>query len=230
MRQEMESRSVKAQLADVEVRSDEAGRPVGFTGYAAVFNQRTMIGRKPWGFWEEIAPGAFRKAIQESDPVMLLNHNDDMPLARQSSGSLRLSEDERGLKVDADLPDTSYGRDLAENLRNGNINGMSFRFAPVKEEWSTEDDGVESRKLLEVELPEVSPVTFPAYKNTVASLRSVVDLARKNRTDSSESPQTHEPAETTRDDQNQPASSTGNEVETLRLRLNGLAALHGLTA
>ena len=292
MRAEMEKRSVKATLAHVEVRSDADGKPVGFTGYAAVFNSPTMIGEKPWGFREQVAPGAFAKAIAEGDPVMLVNHNDDMPLARKSAGTLRLTEDERGLKVDADLPNTTYGRDLAENLRNGNVKGMSFRFGVVKDEWETGDDGVESRTLKEVKLPEVSAVTFPAYPTTSAGLRSIVSLARKNRRsadsdddpaslaagldasidaladaaaeinsddpavlqvldmikgldpqsdallealgvpdpDDMESPRSHEPAKTTRvTDQNQPARSTGNEVETLRLRMRGLAAIHGFT-
>lgn len=226
-RAEMETRSVNAQIADIEVRSDE-GQPPRFSGYAAVFNESAMIGQGSWGFREKVAPGAFRKAIQESDPVMLVNHNNDMPIARQSAGTLRLSEDERGLRVDADLPNTSYGRDLAENLRNGNIKGMSFRFGVVKDDWAVGDDGVEERTLKEVRLPEVSAVTFPAYSGAVAELRSVVEIARKNR-DSLESAEAHEPAESTRDDDNQPARSTGDvETQHLESRTREIAALYGL--
>jgi len=148
------------------------------TGLAAPFNKPTMIGQKPWGFREQIAPGAFTKTIQESDVVMLYNHDSSKPLARKSAGSLSLSESDRGLEIEAKPVDTTYGQDLRTCVKARVIKGMSFGFEVVKDDW-TDDDGKPSDKyngtnrcIREVKLHEVSPVTFPAYDDTDIAARS----------------------------------------------------------
>lgn len=152
-----------------------------FHGHAAVFDQWTTIGRAPWGFREKIAPGAFSKTITESDQVMLDSHEAARPLARRSAGTLRLSEDGVGLAVDADVPDTTIGRDFAENVRNGNIRGMSFGFQVVKDEWTQGQEGeMDERVIREARLFEVSGTAFPAYDGTDAGMRTAL-LARSTR-------------------------------------------------
>ena len=135
-------------------------------GYAAVFNSPTTIG--DW-FTETIAPGAFSKAISESDIRALFNHDWNNVLGRTKSGTLRLSEDERGLKFEVDLPSTSVANDLAESMKRGDINQCSFGFIPVKETW---DYNVEPalRTINEVDLFEISVVSIPAYEDTEVSL------------------------------------------------------------
>lgn len=173
---EVERRFVRA---PVEVRAAASpGDPIGFTGHAAVFDQRTWIGPPKWGFWETIRPGAFAKTIGESDIRMLFNHNPDLPLARNTitdgPGTLKLSEDEIGLRDDAEMIPTTYAQDLALSLGTGVVSQQSFSFIPIREEWSTDDvTGEETRELYEVRLFDVSPVTFPAFTETDASLRSV---------------------------------------------------------
>jgi HK97 family phage prohead protease len=168
----------------VAIRADE-GVSGGerFNGYAAVFNSRTAIGNPlRWGFYEEIAPGAFTKTLSEGDARMLIDHDSYYVVSRVSAGTLALAEDARGLAVDSAL-DTglSYVSDLKANVRNKNITGMSFGFYVIKDDWTLEQvetsDGqtadVEVRRILEARLIEVSAVTFPAYEETEAELASV---------------------------------------------------------
>lgn len=163
-----------AVMSGIELRAaDTDSDPIGFKGHAAMFGTRTWIGPKKWGFWEEVSAGAFTKTIAEGDVRMLLNHDPNLLLARSTSKTLRLSEDAIGLATDADMAPTTYARDLAVVMDRGDLNQMSFSFLPVKEEWSTTEDGDDVRTLREVQLFDVSPVTFPAYTETDAALRSV---------------------------------------------------------
>lgn len=153
-------------------------------GLAAPFNSQTMIGESPWGFREQIAPGAFSKTLQEADVVFLYNHDSAKPLARKSAGTLNLRESERGLEVDAQPNDTSYAQDLIKAIKHGDIRGMSFGFEVVKDDW-TDDEGNPSDKfngtnryVREVKLHEVSAVTFPAYDMTDISARDTVSAIR----------------------------------------------------
>ncbi len=145
--------------------------PIGFKGHAAVFDRRTWIGSKRWGFWEEIAPGAFTKTLGESDVRFLHNHNPDLVLARNVADTLRLDQDDLGLAVDADMAPVSYARDLAVSLERGDITQMSFAFDMVAYEWTYLADGTELLRHTEVALWDVSTVTYPAYLDTDASLR-----------------------------------------------------------
>lgn len=155
-------------------RAADAGGAIGFKGHAAVFDTRTWIGSKRWGFWEEMAPGCFTKSIGESDVRMLQNHNPDLLLARMAHGpadTLRLSEDGIGLAVDADMAPTSYAQDLAALLERGDCTQMSFAFDMVAYEWTYLADGTELLRHTECALWDVSPVTYPAYVETDAALR-----------------------------------------------------------
>ncbi|MEU1478891.1 HK97 family phage prohead protease [Streptomyces sp. NPDC005760] len=179
-----ERRRLPLSTADVAIRADE-GVDAGerFKGYAAVFNSRTAIGNPlRWGFYEEIAPGAFTKTLSEGDARMLIDHDSYYVVSRVSAGTLDLAEDTRGLAVDSALDVAlSYVNDLKANVRNKNITGMSFGFYVIKDDWTLEQvetsDGqsvdVEVRRILEARLIEVSAVTFPAYEDTAAELASV---------------------------------------------------------
>jgi HK97 family phage prohead protease len=182
-------------LSDASVSVDAGSEDVGprFGGHAAVFSSRTAIGNpQTFGFFEEIAPGAFSKTIAEGDARMLIDHDSAHVVSRVSAGTLRLSQDQRGLAVDSELDtNLSYVNDLVANLRNGNITGMSFGFMVVKDDWTTEEarnaDGgmseVEVRVIREAKLVEVSPVTFPAYESTDAGVRDSITTALRHRGD-----------------------------------------------
>lgn len=153
-------------------RADGEDGAIGFAGHAALFGKRTWIGSKRWGFYEEIAPGAFAKTIQEADVRFLHNHNPDLILARNKAETLRLAEDAVGLAVDADMAPTTYAKDLAVSLERGDITQMSFAFDMVAYEWIwLEDERAELLRHTEVALWDVSTVTYPAYADTDAALR-----------------------------------------------------------
>lgn len=162
------------QAADFQIRADGDG--MTFHGYAAVFDSDSQA-LPFWGV-ERIAPGAFTKSLGEARNIrMFLNHNSDMLLASTRNKSLRLTEDEIGLRVEADLPDTSIGRDLSTLLKRGDVDSMSFGFQPVKYKTETDKKGVDRTVHTEVRLFEVSPVTsWPAYDATSAFVRHLADL------------------------------------------------------
>lgn len=163
--------------ADFEVR--ESGDGMTFVGYAAKFNSRS---ENLGGFIETIEPGAFKRTLQSRNDVKLLvNHDAGRVLASTRSGTMRLYEDSIGLKVEADLPNTSDGRDMAELLRRGDLSSMSFGFNVIKDSWSA--DGTE-RTLKSVRLFETSIVAWPAYQATEAAVRSYDALATRAEVDS----------------------------------------------
>lgn len=155
----------------VEYRAaPDASGPGTAVGYAAVFGKRSHdLG----GFTEIVKPSAFTKTIAETDVLALWNHEDRSLLGRMSSGSLRLTVDEVGLRYELDLPDTTLGRDTAVLLARGDIKGSSFGFRTVADKWEQRDDGVVTRSLLEVRLRDISPVTRPAYPDSTAAMRSL---------------------------------------------------------
>lgn len=158
--------------SDLEVRAASHDGAIPFRGHAAVFNEPAFIRTSLGGFHEQVAPGAFRKTLQEHDIRLLFNHSPQYVLARNRNGTLRLEEDESGLLVEADMLPTSYARDLALALERGDVSQMSFGFETIKDGWSETESGAPLRTLLEVKLWDVSPVTFAAYPQTDAALRS----------------------------------------------------------
>ena len=161
----------------LEVR--ETGNGMSFSGYAAVFNSPS----EPLPFTEIIREGAFSKSLRAKNNVMMLwSHDTSQPLASTRSKTMTLMEDSRGLLVDAALPQTSLGRDVAELLRSKVVDSMSFGFSvPARGDiWSA--DG-QTRELTEIRLHEVSVVSFPAYTKTSASVRSIDILADKTGAD-----------------------------------------------
>lgn len=161
----------------LRAKNDDAVR---FQGHAAVFGERTWIGPKQWGWWEQVARGAFARAVEEDDVRFLYNHDEDTVMARTSSGTLDLAEDKVGLKVDAELdpadPDVMR---LVPKLERGDVSQMSFAFTVSKETWEVLDDDTELRTIEAVDpLWDVSAVTFPAYEGTDAALRALVEARR----------------------------------------------------
>ncbi|MZZ58367.1 HK97 family phage prohead protease [Enterococcus mundtii] len=161
-------------ITDLSTRSNEEAQTRTISGYAAVFNSPTRL-------WEDldevIAPGAFSRAVSSSDVRCLFNHDWSNVLGRTKSGTLRLSEDERGLKFEVDLPDTTVARDLIKSMERGDINQCSFGFIPTEETWDYNSTPM-LRTIHEVELYEVSIVPLPAYEDTEAALRSKEDLEK----------------------------------------------------
>ena len=151
-----------------ELRAADDGS-VKVSGYAAVFNQETNIGDY---FIEVIERGAFTEAIGRDDVVFLINH-EGLPLARTRSGTLQLSEDERGLKMDAvlDMSDPDV-MSIVPKMKRGDLDKMSFAFYPEVQRWDETGD-IPKRYIQKVRLADVSIVTTPAYDGTEIGLRSL---------------------------------------------------------
>jgi HK97 family phage prohead protease len=165
-----------------EVREDSDG--MHLEGYAAVFNSRS---ENLGGFTETIAPGAFRSSLRSRNDIKLLwNHNSSAVLGSTRAGTLTLTEDEKGLRVSAILPNTTHGRDARELISRGDVTGFSFGFSvPNRGGDSWSDDGTE-RVLKSVRLFEVSVgVAFPAYSATdgTATVRGLDRLAKRANVD-----------------------------------------------
>lgn len=157
----------------LEVRDSEDGLPK-IVGYSAVFGVDTEIQSFFGSFKERLQKGAFRRAIREGQDVRALrNHNPDNLLGRTTAKTLRLKEDDTGLYIEVDPPNTTTGKDTVESIRRGDLSGMSFAFIVRKEKWiNGEDGGTDLRIIQDVDLYDVGPVTYPAYDQTTADVRS----------------------------------------------------------
>jgi hypothetical protein len=166
-------------VKDVEARQTEDGT-MRLRGYAAVFNDPSV----PMPFVETIAPGAFRKTLSETPDVRLLINHEGLPLARTKNGTLTLTEDDRGLFMDAIIADTNEGRDLYKLVERGDVDQMSFAFRVIRQKYN-EDRSL--RTLTEVSLADgdVSVVTYPAYQTTSVeareALRKAIDAVKEGR-------------------------------------------------
>lgn len=165
-----DAREQRSFCGGLELRAEgdgESGRTT--KGYACLFDNVTSIG----GYWQErFAKGAFSKSLGERDVVALHSHDDGRPMGRMSRDTLRVSEDDKGLNFENDLPDTQDGRDLTTSIDRGDIEGMSFRFRALKEEWDETQDPP-MRTVIEAELYEITYTAFPAYPDTEVGMRSL---------------------------------------------------------
>jgi HK97 family phage prohead protease len=158
----------------VEYRAiDSEVRTVGnakIEGYAAVFSRDSL---PIMGFFtEEVMPGAFTETITQDDIRGLIDHDAHYILGRNKAGTMRLSEDSRGLQYSIDLGPQSYAKDLYESVKRGDVTQSSFGFRTVSDKWMTKDE-MDHRQLVKVKLFDVSPVTFPAYTQTEVVARNV---------------------------------------------------------
>lgn len=156
-------------LFTVELRAAEGDNETRrVTGYAAVFNSWTNIGS--W-FREMIAPGSVSAALQRSDIRALFNHDPNHLLARTSSGTLEVREDDKGMYFEFEMPESR--QDLYELIKRGDLNQCSFAFTVAREEWRyNKEDDKEERIIQEFDqIYDVGPVTYPAYEATSISAR-----------------------------------------------------------
>jgi len=161
-----EKRSVA--YSNLEMRADGDGKTL--IGYAAVFDSPS----EPLPWTEFVRRGAFAKTINDGADVRLLIDHEGVPLARTKSGTLRLAEDETGLRIEASLDDSNPdAAKLLSAMRRGDISQMSFAFETVKDAWS---DDRRTRELKEVRLYDVSVVTYPAYEQTMVQLRNAASV------------------------------------------------------
>jgi HK97 family phage prohead protease len=183
----MRSAPFQLQRAD----SDEEGDGRTLSGYAAVFGQATEINSWEGHFTETIRKGAFRKTIREQIPVLQFDHGRHPLIGSIPIGAIAdLREDDDGLFVEARITDNWLMQPIRDAIAEKTVNGMSFRFEVVREEWRDVngklvkadevldllwmpgDRGPLQRELIELKCRELGPVVFPAYVGTSVSVRA----------------------------------------------------------
>ncbi|MET8707777.1 HK97 family phage prohead protease [Streptomyces californicus] len=161
------------------------------TGYAALFGESTEIDSWEGRFTETIRKGAFKKTIRESTPVMQFDHGRHPLIGSIPIGSIAdLREDDQGLYVEGRITDNWLMQPVRDAIAEKTINGMSFRFEVVREEWRDVngkvvkpdevldllwmpgDRGPLKRELIELKCRELGPVVFPAYQGTSVAVRA----------------------------------------------------------
>ena len=169
-------------VEEVRVERGTDGKPTRIVGRAAVFGQTSLPLSTKHGtkFVEQIAPGAFKRSLAgQGDILALVEHDPRQILGRRSAGTLKLTEDDKGLAFELTPADTTAARDAIANIDHGNIRGMSFGFGTPEDTWEKREDGMSLRTLTSIPLAEVSVTGLPAYEGTEVDLRSVeLSLAR----------------------------------------------------
>jgi len=183
--------------APFQLVRDDIGEDTGdgdgrqLAGYAAVFGEPTEIDSWEGQFYETIRRGAFRKTIREQTPVMQFDHGRHPLIGSIPIGAItELREDDQGLYVEGRITDNWLMEPIRDAIAEQTVNGMSFRFEVVREEWRDVngklvkpeevydllwmpgDRGPLQRELIELKCRELGPVVFPAYVGTSVSVRA----------------------------------------------------------
>jgi HK97 family phage prohead protease len=151
-----------------------ANKPDSIAGYAAVYynGQAGSEYQLSRHVVERIKPGAFDRMLDQGDDVVaLFNHDKSMVLGRRSAGTLTLEVDDTGLRFSVVPPENQVGQMVLENVRRGDVQGSSFTFMPRQQRTLSRKHSANVRELIDVDVLDVGPVTFPAYQATTADVR-----------------------------------------------------------
>lgn len=154
---------------------EKHGDGLTLSGYAAVFNSPTTIRDSLGEFTETIMPGAFRDSLAKRTPVLMFEHGRHPLVGSMPLGVIhRAEEDGHGLYIEARLTDNWLIQPVRDAVRDGAVDGMSFRFT-VPNGGDSWNDTQTERSIMQLDCRELGPVVFPAYEPTTASVRSALD-------------------------------------------------------
>jgi HK97 family phage prohead protease len=159
---------------ELRIQTDAAGKRT-LTGYASVFNEESQ----DLGGWTEVVkPGCFKRSLASGVDCMALSEHDRNKglLGRTKSGTLRLNEDNVGLRFECDLPDTQLGNDTATSVARRDLDACSFAFIALDTSWDQNAAGGVVRTLNDVDLQDVTITSRPAYLGTSVQLRSLAEV------------------------------------------------------
>lgn len=179
MRQMTKKEKAKAPIAEkrelphstIEIRENEDGTRT-LNGYAVKWEMKSHTMGWFTRFREQFKKGAFTESLNKEDQRALWSHDTSKVLGRTKNGTLRLYEDDIGLRFELDLADTTLGEDAYKTIKRGDVDGVSFGFRMKKEEWDESDPDNITRTITQADLFEISPVGFPAYPDSQVSARS----------------------------------------------------------
>jgi len=178
MSKQYEVRTIDAE--NTELRSVDDDEQQYCEGFGVVYDREVEI--YP-GYYEKINANAFKRCLDKNTEIKsFINHNCEQILSTtKSNPSLQIESREKGLWFKSPIPPTQYGKDLAENLRRGNIKGASFMFSvPDGGDMITRDKkGKVHREIVDCDIYEIGPVTSPAYNSTRVNLRSIESVVEE---------------------------------------------------
>lgn len=155
----------------IEIREQEDGTRT-IEGYAVKWEKKSEVLGDWYKFREQFRKGSFANSLENDDQRALWSHDTSQVLGRTKNGTLRLSEDDIGLRFELDLPNTTLGNDAYETIKRGDVDGVSFGFQKLVEEWDETDAENIIRTITNAKLLEISPVAFPAYPDSEVSARN----------------------------------------------------------
>ena len=182
----MEDMSIKRSF-EITYRAKKDSEKKVIQGYAVVFDSWTDI-RDRWGdTWREcISRGAFKESIKNNKVLALYNHDFNNILARKDV-NMNLFEDDKGLKFEIDLPNTSQANDLYELIDRGIVNQCSFAGVVKSETWDRDSDCNISSVINEIDLIEITITPIPAYEVTEAEVKRSREIKGENQNQNKES-------------------------------------------
>lgn len=155
---------------DIEIRETEEGNRI-ISGYAVKWELKSQVLGMYYKFREQVKKGAFLQSLNDDDQRFLWSHDTAKVLGRTKNNTLRLKEDDVGLRFELDLPNTTLGNDTYESIKRGDVDGVSFGFQVEDDEVEEPDDDLPLRTVKKAKLLEVSAVAFPAYPDSQVSAR-----------------------------------------------------------
>lgn len=155
----------------LELRQADENSPAVLVGIVVPYGVLSDEDAIPW-FRERFLKGAFARTIVSDDIKAYWMHEKTYIFGSTKAGTLRLSENDSGLFFEIDMPETSMGKDAIVSIKRGDVDGMSFSFRAVVQEWDETDPDNVIRTISEADLFEISPEPFPAYTSTSVSARS----------------------------------------------------------
>jgi HK97 family phage prohead protease len=172
---EIEIRTGKAAPVEFRKAAEGSKSPGTLSGYAIVYNS---LSRDLGGFVERVLPEATAKSLADQVRVMgRYNHDNNFLLGTTEAGTLRMVSDDKGLRYEIDLPNTSAGRDVAELSARGDLRYSSFAFVVPNggDDWGFTEQDYPLRTIRAMQLIDVAPVNDPAYLDTTTALRSMAE-------------------------------------------------------
>lgn len=155
---------------EIEIREDDDGNR-SISGYAVKWEMKSHVLGYYYKFREQFKKGAFADSINDGDQRFLWSHDSGKVLGRIKNDTLRLKEDNIGLRFELDLPKTTLGNDTYESIKRGDVDGVSFGFRNPDDHVEEFDDEIPLRTIKKADLIEVSAVAFPAYPDSEVSAR-----------------------------------------------------------
>lgn len=155
---------------EIELREGDDGNRT-LSGYAVKWERKSSVLGMFLKFREKVQKGAFLESLNNDDQRFLWSHDPSKVLGRTKNNTLRLQEDDIGLRFELDLPNTTLGKDTYESIQRGDVDGVSFGFRSEDDEVDEPDDDMPLRTIKKAKLLEVSAVAFPAYPDSGVSAR-----------------------------------------------------------